>query len=125
MHYQTLLLILLDTYKDQRDLLAKDNAQLREELTRVYVEQEELTVKLRRASGGYERPSRKAPLRPRSSSRRRRRSSSSGSSTRSLNTNNNINDDNGDTNDQIYSNYSHSTNKSQRRLSNGRRPSFR
>ena len=27
--------------------------------------------------------------------------------------------------DQIYSNYSHSTNKSQRRLSNGRRPSFR
>ena len=116
---------LLDTYKDQRDLLAKDNEQLREELTRVYVEQEELTVKLRRASGGYERPSRKAPLRPRSSSRRRRRSSSGGSSTRSLNTNNNINDDNGDTNDQIYSNYSHSTNKSQRRLSNGRRPSFR
>ena len=39
--------------------------------------------------------------------------------------NNNINDDNGDTDDQIYSNYSHSTNKSQRRLSNGRRPSFR
>eukprot|EP00943_MAST-04B_sp_MAST-4B-sp1_P000183 g183.t1 len=128
---------LLDMYKEQRDMLATDNKKLRDELTRVYVEQEELNIKLTHASEatkGYDRPKR-VPPRPISESKSpRRRRSSSGSSSLNGSVARRRRSSSGSSSllngsvveDQIYSNYSHSTNKSPgRRLSNGRRPSFR
>jgi len=129
---------LLDMYKEQRDMLATDNKKLRDELTRVYVEQEELNIKLRQASEateGYDRPKREPP-RPMSATKSpRRRRSSSGSSSlngsvarrrRSSSGSSSLLNGSVVGEDQIYSNYSHSTNKSPgRRLSTGRRPSFR